>query len=238
MPVRLHIPVIQFAWCLLFLVPYLPAQTPEPTPYNHTVMGHFNFVSASRLFLDPFSGNPVRQNQSIELGSNLSYGIEYLYRLQPGVQLAAAAEYASNTTTSKDPFGTRIEDGFELILLEMSGLFTLPFSSEDIRFYLGGGIGGYLGWRNYTVGTTASHSVNYEPSVGIHVITGLAYYPISRLSIHVEFRFRDPQVTAYNEFDTDTEIINGRTYHFPTTPLPSRINLNGNVYSLGVGFHF
>jgi len=238
MPVRLHILIVQCAWSLLVLATWLPAQTPPGDVYDHTVVGHFNFVSASRLFLDPFSGNPSRQNQSVELGSNLSYGIEYLYRLQPGVQLAAAVEYASNNTSSKDPFGTGIEDGYELILLEVSGFFTLPFSSDNLRFYLGGGIGGYLGWRNYSVGNMVSRSVHHEPSVGIHVITGLAYYPVSRLSIHVEFRFRDPQVTAYNEFDTGTEIINGRTYYFPTTPLASRINLNGNVYSLGLGFHF
>ncbi len=238
MPVRLHILIIQCAWSLFVLVPFLPAQTPEPSPYGNALVGHFNFVSASRLFLDPFSGNPVRQNQSIELGWNFSYGVEYLYRLQPGVQIAVAGEYASNSILSKDPFGTGIEDGFELVLVELSGLFTLPFSSEDFRFYLGGGIGGYLGWRNYAVGNTVSHSVNREPSVGIHVITGLAYYPTSRVSIHLEFRFRDPQVTAYNEFDTDAKSINGRTYYFSTTPLASRINLNGNVYSLGVGFHF
>ncbi len=224
---------IHWGLAVLFLV----AQG-DASDKPHEAAVHFNFVSASRIYPTPFSQNPFLKNDSYELGSTFSFAGIYRLSLSDNMKIGVSFEFAPNEFIQYDPNNTKYVDGFRLYLAEISGLFTLPIGNERIHLYVGGGVGTYFGSRKYSIANIESNSLSTAPAFGIHVTSGIEYYIVSSLSIRAEFHFRDPQITVENQFPVKTIISNGVEYEVGTKPFKSKINLNGNVYGVGIAFHF
>jgi hypothetical protein len=116
-------------------------------------------------------------------------------------------------------------------------LFSLPFSTERFDMFVGGGVGLYTGRRIYLVADAEAEHVSSTPAVGIHVVVGAEYLVAGGVGVRFEVLFRDPQMGVENRFPQSSVTSRGVTYPLQTAPFRSNINLNGNVYSLGICFY-
>ena len=225
----------QFFLSLAFLFLALASQE---TCAQHSLALHTNYTSSSRIFPTPFSSNPIFQSTSYEIGSALSFSAQYRYAIAENFRLGFSFEYLPNEFSERDANGTEYIDGYKLFLSELSGYFTLPVGSTAFQLYVGGGVGMYMGAREYTIASVEAISNATPPAFGIHVLSGFEYYPVRSLSLRAEFLFRDPQIVTENQFSTESIVSNGVEYRVGSKPFKSKVNINGNVYSLGVAFHF
>lgn len=129
-----------------------------------------------------------------------------------------------------------VQEGFVTYPVELSGYFVIPFSSEDIRMYLGGGVGWYVGERLYSVAQVNAATLNSPSGFGIHVLTGADVRLLPRLAIRGELKFRDPQFDSVNQFAASSATYGGVRILLDQSRTKTRINLNGITYGLGLVF--
>lgn len=129
-----------------------------------------------------------------------------------------------------------VEEGFVAYPVELSGYFVIPVSSEDVRTYLGGGVGWYFGERLYSVAGAHTVTTNSPTGFGIHVLTGLDVRIYSNLALRGELKFRDPQFDSVNRFEESSTTYRGVSIVLGTSPTTTRVNLNGITYAVGIVF--
>ena len=205
---------------------------------TQAISASVGFIENSQIFTSPQSPDPVDRQQSTNLGGTLAYGISYRVRLLPQVDVQLHGEYVRTRSETRDRVGTLIENGYDVGLMEVSGMFLLPFSTERFEMYVGGGAGGYYARRSYSVASVSSETASSMPAFGIHVLLGAEYLLTSRIGIRADVVFRDPQMSVENRFSQSSVQANGLVYTLETDPFLSHVNLNGNVYALGLSWHF
>lgn len=129
-----------------------------------------------------------------------------------------------------------ISEGFVVYPFELSGYFLIPFSSEDARVYLGGGVGWYYGERIYSIASARAATLNSPSGFGIHVLTGADVRITSRIAVRGELKFRDPQFDSVNRFAGTSTTYEGLKINLDTSSSKTRVNLNGITYGLGLVF--
>jgi hypothetical protein len=129
-----------------------------------------------------------------------------------------------------------VTEGFVVYPLELSGYFLIPFSSEDARVYLGGGIGWYFGERIYSIASARAATLNSPSGFGIHVLTGADVRITSKIAVRGELKFRDPQFDSVNRFEEPSTTYNGLKILLDPSSSKTRVNLNGITYGLGLVF--
>ncbi len=204
------------------------------------------YTSSSRLFPSPDAADEVARFRYNSLDHIFGYGADIRIGIAKyNVILGVTVEYLEKT----DDFITRFEeddetflvptvDGYHIIPIELSGYFLIPISSEHFRFYIGGGAGIYLGRRTYEIGGVRSGSMEQSVYPGIHVVSGIDYYFHSRIGMRFEMKFRDPDIETRNRFEDDTITYEGRAFNLPDGEIPSRINVDGIAFTLGMVFRF
>jgi len=232
-----HSTAIAYVAVLAFFL--FPAQTTGQNGKPNTSAGiELRYSTASRILLSPLSADPLKQIAETDLGGFASVAVRYRQPVYESVQLHAAFEYMRNTAESSDHYGTVARDGFTLYGVEVLGLFRLPFSGPAVALNAGGGAGIVFGRREYSIGGADAASTSSGIAFGIHVIVGMDVFLTESLSLSGELHFRDPQVAVENTFSRPSVVSNGITYFLPTEPLKTKINLNGNMYSIGAAWHF
>ncbi len=224
---------IRFLAMLLFLTAAARA-----TDHPHAIGGFVNFVTDSRLYPTPFSANPILHNDSYSLGGTIGFSGDYRYALNDNLLAGFLLEYLPNKSQSTDQNNTLFEDGFSMFIAELSAYFILPIGSDRFHILVGGGLGAYMGRRQYAIGGVASRSIATPPSVGIHVTSGFEYRLSELLSLRAELHFRNPDIVTENAFDARVIHANGYDYPVETAPFKSKVDVNGNVYRVGVALHF
>jgi hypothetical protein len=205
---------------------------------QHALSVSVGFIEDSRIFVSPQSPDPVERQTTTNLGSTASYGASYRYRLNHSVTLQLHGEYVHERSETPDLAGTHIKNGYDIWLMEVSGMFSLPFSSDRFTMYVGGGTGLYVGRRSYAVAEAASETVSSLPAFGIHILVGAEYMFLPQVGVRADVVFRDPQISVENRFRQSSVRSNGVEYPLSKNPFLSHVNLNGNVYSLGISWHF
>lgn len=205
---------------------------------SHAVTLFGNVVTSAKIFFNPASPDPFERNATNDISSMLSGSLQYGFAMSDISRLQVAFEYLYGSETSYDNYNTEIVDGFRMYGVELSGIFLLPVSGKRFMIYIGGGGGAYWGTREYSLAGLFARAPASNLSFGILTIFGLEYRVLPPLSLKLELRFRDPQIDTENEFGQPTLDVQGVTYHLPTRPFPSKVNVNGNVYSLGVCWAF
>ncbi|MFA6456929.1 MAG: hypothetical protein WCW40_08920 [Bacteroidota bacterium] len=128
------------------------------------------------------------------------------------------------------------EEGFEVLAMEMSGYYIVPVSSENIKFYLGGGIGTYDGRRNYSIANVRAETISSTSYLGIHVMTGIDYRILERVMLRFEIKFRDPHFDITTNFDQTSAEYLGYTIRLPQGEEVTKVNLFGVNYVGGLVF--
>lgn len=220
--------------CFLFLI----VGTAQAQNQDQSFTLSTGYLEASRIFLSPQSPDPIRRQVAEDLGSTVSYAASYRYDIYTPIAVQVRIEYADTESETRDQVGTLIHHGFHVWILEAESMFSLPFSTERFDMYVGGGAGMYLGSRSYAIAGVQATHVSSRPAFGIHVIVGAEYLFTDRLGLRADVVFRDPQMSVENEFSQSAVVSQGVTYPLQETPFLSHINLNGNVYAIGISWHF
>lgn len=205
---------------------------------DHSVAVYGSMNENAQIFSHPNSPDPILRQQTEILGSVLGAAADWRYRIYPSISLNLRGEYVAMEHETTDPVGTPITRGLRVYVFEGSALFSLPFSSERFDMYVGGGLGLYSGERVYAVAEIQAEHVSASPAVGIQVIVGAEYLLAVGIGIRFELLFRDPQMSVENRFPRSSVTSHGVTYPLSTDPFRSNVNLNGNVYSLGLFYSF
>jgi hypothetical protein len=206
--------------------------------YSVSVKG--NYTTTARLY--PLNEqndlSPLYPYYSID--NIYGYGLEVRRRIfTDDLFIGLAGEYVFGNITNKSPVpGVYYNDGFDFYLLELNGILVIPFSTEKVKVYIGGGVNSSLGTRKRTLLDVASESVGHPISFGIQVLTGIEYIFLNKYSVRWEMKFRDPMVDAENKFNVKQIKYNNVNYNISSTPFKSKINLDGIAFELGISYLF
>jgi outer membrane protein W len=207
---------------------------------DFSISTNFSFNTTAKIFLTPDAQHVLDQRYNFELEDIYSYSIEFRYRMTESLILGLSAEYMQASAKGRNlPSGQFIvRDGYELYPIEFSAYYFLPFSTEDFKFYMGGGLGIYTGTRTREFGDIKFEDVDSEIGYGIQVSVGMDYMIFDNFSAHGELRFRDPDFKITNKYDSETVVYNGDTYSVSQENITSKLNVDGITFRIGAAFHF
>ncbi len=198
----------------------------------------FNTHASSRIFTAPLSPDPAERALTTDFDA--SYGASLLYRrtVFSTIFVEANFEYSQSETSWENSLGAPYSDGYRVLLLEGTAAFYLPIQSKSFSAYVGGGIGFYTGDRVFTLAGASTRKIGSSIAFGIHVLVGVKYLLTPRLGIRADMRFRDPRIPVETVFNQDSVTWNDVVYPLPSEPTEAYINLDGNVYAVGLSWHF
>ncbi len=230
----------QHAWftCLcLGVFVFIPSPlSAQHLPHSLILFG--TVVADSRIYVAPLSPDFSERNQTFSFGSSATASAAYRYQLSSTTLLQFRGEYLHLLELSHDALGTPGEQGFDAYSIETSVMFQLPVGGRSFRMCIGGGGGVYAAVRKYSIAGIEAEPQRIIPAVDIHVLLSAEYFFLNNFSLRGDVLFRDPQISAENAFPVESVTANGFTYPLKKEPFRSTVNLNGNVYLLGICWYF
>lgn len=216
--------------------------------YSENQYGLFlsaNYTTTARLFLNPNSIQKVIREENIEVEGVYSGAIELRYRFNDDIMIGLGTEYVEHTSELRNVIGfpptlagLDVQEGFKMIPIEISGYYFVPFSTEDFKFYMGGGLGIYFGTYIRKVGSAEVENVSSEFSWGIHGRLGMDYMITDYFSVRGEMKFRDPEFENESKFTESAISYRGTVINLPQQPFPTKVNIDGMTFALGAVLHF
>jgi hypothetical protein len=200
-------------------------------------------TSESQLYVNPGSSNPIVRSQTVSFTNVYGFGAELRYQFPASrVALGLGAEALEALNTDPIRVASRgtipASDGYQVIPVELTGYFIIPASGRSLKISMGGGIGAYFGKRSYSIAGTEARLVDVTPGFGIHVLGGVSYFFTEQFSLTAEMKFRDVKFESTNQFDVSRITYQGSYVAVSTSPFQSRVQTDGIVFELGVGFSF
>ncbi|MBI3189901.1 MAG: hypothetical protein HYZ33_04570 [Ignavibacteriales bacterium] len=206
----------------------------------YTVSINSSITTSSRLYYNPFDPDELLRNQSLLLSGVWGFGVDIRRGFEnSNIQVGISAEYLwsqEEIVIPANPNNVITEDGFVAVPVEFSGYFSIPFSSESFRMYMGGGVGVYFGERQYTYAGIPSKVTERNPGIGIHVLSGFEFGLFPNVALRTELKFRDVQFDSTNVFPPQS--ITGSTIHPDEPPFASRMSIDGILFNLGLVYQF
>jgi len=203
-------------------------------------------ISSSKIFPNPNSSNVIERNKAFEIMNILSPTLEIKYRFNEEVSIGLSSEYASKM--NKGNFvsalsGSQIvelesEDGYVFIPIELSVYQTLPFSTENFKFNIGGGLGYYMGYLKRNLGDTKISTIESSPVFGIQVSASVEYKLLDKLGIYLQTKYRAPEIKVTSRYEKNIVEYKGRTITILQDDFDSKISVNGVVLLLGLTYNF
>lgn len=175
------------------------------------------------------------------LTSSLGYGADVRWnilwdRFSIGlsVERVAGSETRSILYPQFDHLDVPTVEGFTVTAVEVSGYYTVPLSSEQVRFYLGGGLGTYDGTRDHSIAGVRAETLSELSSMGIHVLTGVEYRVLPFAAFRFEMKFRDPHFDVATRFEQASVQYRGHRIPLPQSEEVTKVNLAGVNYVGGL----
>jgi hypothetical protein len=150
--------------------------------------------------------------------------------------LGAGTEYIKKTfSNSINLSGTKANavDGYQMIPVEFSVYYLIPFSTERFKFFMGGGMAFYIGSQIRELGDVKISNEKQKVGFGIHVAVGMDYVVKNFLSVRFQMRFRDPQFEMSSKYTNSSVNYAGRTFLLPGNTFESKVNIDGITFLLG-----
>lgn len=195
------------------------------------------FTTSTRFLYDVdrelYSGEHVLES-NYGIGGDIRWNMLWeRFYLGVGVEKIHSSEISYVVYTHLQDLRVPNEEGFDMSALELSGYYIVPISSDNVRFYIGGGFGLYDGERIHSYANVQAATIRSESNIGIHVMTGIDYTINARLAVRGELKFRDPHFTITDKFDQPFAEYNGRRIPLSQRERTTQINLFGVNYMLG-----
>jgi opacity protein-like surface antigen len=224
---------------LLIFILFSSAIIAQYNGSDFSVSTNFSYNTTAKIFLTPNAEYVLDQNKYFEIEGVYSYSFELRYRLNESILFGLSAEYMKGSGKGRNLSSNLfvVKDGFELVPIELSIFYFLPFSTEDFKFFMGGGIGFYSGKRTREFGTAKFVNVKNDLGYGIQVNVGMDYMILKNISVRGELRFRDPDFKITNKYDSEIVVYEGRTYSIQDNNIISKLNLDGITFRIGFAFH-
>lgn len=201
-----------------------------------------NFTTSGKVYLNPKSADPTIRNFSYSIVDIYHPGIEIRGRIYESLFLSLSADYVKAVTDEQNltvitnllPKSIKIDDGFITIPVELTLNYRLPFSDENFRYYMGGGIGYYIGSHYRKIGDITVNTVSRQQAFGIHVGLSMEYVYLERYIIHTGMKFRDPQYNVKSKYTKRETKINNEDILIAQETFDSKINIDGVTFFMGV----
>jgi len=206
---------------------------------DFSISANVNYTTTSKIFLTPNAPEEFLRNKNFPIEDILSYSFELRYRLSEPVILGLSSEYINDEAEGRNLTSPifLVKDGFEVIPIELSAYYFFPFSTENFKFYMGGGIGFYFGKHLRSFGDVEFDHVKSSNGIGIQMSLGMDYLISDFLSVRSEMRFRDPKFDVTSKYSNETVLYEDRYYKLSTDEINTKINIDGLTFRLGVVFH-
>ncbi len=215
--------------------------------YHHSFSGSVNYITTSKMFLNPKSSDPIVRNSHYRLDKIWSYSFEFRINLYNQSILAGiGSEYLSKVRTDfpmrvlLNDFARAINvtEGYELIPIEITGYYVFPFSDNTFKMVMGGGVGAYIGKHVRKIGSISVSPVENKTAFGFHVAAGAEYFVYDFISFRFDMKFRDPDFEVKSKYTPIETTINGDRIRVLNDEFYSRINVDGINFILGLAVHF
>jgi opacity protein-like surface antigen len=209
---------------------------------NFSVALSYNYTTTSKLFLQPNSEDPFVRGSHENLDDLYSYSLEFRYRISDPLFVGLSFESIKKTYENKNfnlgGLRASMTDGYKIMMSEFSFFYLIPFSTEMFKFYMGGGVGLYLGEHIRHLGDTKFVKEKSKLGYGINVAVGMDYLINEQFSIRGQLRFRDPEVEMTSKYADNLVHYDGRTFSIPTNNFRSKANIDGITFTIGAAFNF
>jgi len=204
------------------------------------------YTTSAKIYLSPNSSDEIIRNSSFPLTDIVNPSIDIRYRLYDEVIIGLSTEYMKHAQFGKNltvfvgnnTQTINVEDGFELIPIELSIHYLMPFSTEKFKFLMGGGGAYYIGSQIRKFGDEDISNIERKAAFGIQVSVGMEYLVRSNISVRTEMKFRDPQFTVKSKYNKQQVQYFGRTITLAQDTFDSKINVNGVTFIAGISYQF
>ena len=204
------------------------------------------YTTSASIFLNPNASDVVIRNQSFILEDITNPAADIRVRVSEPLIIGLHVEYIKKTETSPNLTAfvggsvvrLNVEDGFNLIPVELTAYYVLPFSTEGWKFLMGGGLGYYNGEFIRKVADTGVSTVQKEAEFGIQVSASMDFVPINQVVIRFQMKFRDPQFIVTSQYDQQVIEYQGHVILLPRDSFDTKINMDGITFMLGAAIQF
>ena len=202
---------------------------------------NLNYTTTSQLYLQPNSPDPVIRNTSQSLDKISSYSAELRYQYSESILFGISSEYIKKTFDNTMNLGgtaAKVTDGYKVIPVELSIYYQLPFSTELFKFFMGGGMGFYIGEQIREVGDVTVSNSSRKIGYGIQVSVGMDYLVNSFIAIRGQMRFREPDFEMRSTYSNKIVNYDDRTFLLPTQSFDSKVIIDGITFTIGAVLNF
>ncbi len=229
---------------IILIILFAPNLFGQYANHEWGIAVNYSYTTTSKLYLFPNAIDPFLRDQHKTLDDIISYSTEVRYRVSNRMALGLNFEYLEGTSKNSIALGgpsgsilATADEGFSLVPVEFSVYYLLPFSTDVLKFHMGGGGGVYIGSHIRKIKDAQFENVSREMAYGIHVSTGMDYMIKDFLSVRGEMRFRDPQFEVESKYNKTDVLIADNLYALPQSTQDSKINVDGLTFTIGVVFH-
>ncbi len=225
---------------ILLLSVYGQSSAQKNNLKDFSISATFSYTNVARMYLYPHAASVLLRESNVPFNDIFSYAGELRYTISNPVILGLRIEYMKETEFGRNLNDPRIivEDGFELIPVELSAYYYLPFSTQDFKFFMGGGFGIYFAKHLRKFGDAGLEKVAQKFAYGIQVQVGMDYLITDYLSTRFEMRFRDPEIEVTSKYLQEIVHYKDLILKVDTNNFDTRINVNGVTFTLGVAVNF
>ena len=229
----------------LFLFFYLLLTTSSIAQFGEGGIGiavNAVYTTSAEIYLNPNSSNSEVRNKSFTLENIWNPGIDIRYRftnefiLGLNVEYIRKTAYAPNLTAfiGNQVFVFEVEDGLSAIPIELTAHYYFPFSTEDFKFMMGGGLGYYIGEFVRKFQDVDLEITQRKFALGFHVSASMDYIIIENLAARFEMKFRNPQYTVTSKYSKTEITYQGNVIQLPENAFDTKVDIDGLTFILGL----
>jgi outer membrane protein W len=200
------------------------------------------YTTSAEIFLNPNSSNSEVRNKSFTLENIWNPGLDLRYRFSNEFILGLNIEYVRKTANAPNltafigsqVFVFEVEDGLSVIPIELTAHYHFPFSTEDFKFMMGGGLGYYIGEFVRKFQDVDLEITQRKFALGLHVSASMDYIIIENLSARFEMKFRNPQYTVTSKYSKTEVMYQGNAIQLPENAFDTKVDIDGLTFILGL----
>lgn len=203
---------------------------------------NYNYTTTSKLYLQPNSADPVLSTEFESLDGIYNLSFEFRYRLFEQMIIGIGTEFIRKSYTHRNFIlegnGIDINEGYNLIPVELNLYYLLPFSTERFKFFMGGGGGVYFGSQIREFGDVEFVNDGGKIGYGINVSVGMDYIVNELISVRGQMRFRDPELIMKSKYSNSTVNYKGNSYLLSDNVFTTKVNIDGLTFTIGLTVSF
>jgi len=200
------------------------------------------YTTSAEIFLNPNSSNSEVRNKSFLLENIWNPGLDIRYRFSTefilglNVEYIKKSAYAPNLTAfiGNQVYIFEVEDGLSAVPIELTAHYYFPFSTEEFKFVMGGGLGYYIGEFVRKFQDVDLEIAQRKFALGFHVSASMDYIIVENLSARFEMKFRNPQYTVTSKYSKTEVIYQENVIQLPDNAFDTKVDINGLTFLIGL----